>query len=226
MPGPQEPQREKALREAQAVAQVAGRAGARALWIVVRVVLLFIAVSALAYRFLVVPRLERYERAMHPQAAFATARNEAPAAEPENGKYKWHYELSDAQTRKLIEAWPKEVTRVYVLSPDETNMYDQLDASTHQQKVVEGKAAAKDFAQILWDNSIDAALVDETKAPRYRNRGVTLVMNAPEDGSLAQRPRDVDLLLALFRVADVPASCCQRDPGIPDGSVGVVMGPR
>lgn len=226
MPEAKDVVRERAIREAQAVAQVAGRASARALWSVLRVLLIFVAMSSLAYRFLVMPRMDFYQRQMQYSGYSNAGGQTLPNGVAQNRKYKWHYELTDAQKKKLVEAWPKEITHVYVLSPDESSMYDTLNAESHQQKVDEGRTAAKDFAQVFWDNSIDAAMVDETKSPRYRNSGLTLVMNAPEDGSLAVRPHDVDLLLAVFRAIDVPASCCQREPGIPDGSVGIVVGPR
>lgn len=88
----------------------------------------------------------------------------------------------------------------------------------------EGRAYAKDLAQMLWSNSIDASLVNETKQQRYRPKGFQLVLGTNEDGGRAARTPDVDLLLAVFNAAKIPVSCCASDPAVPEGGVGISIG--
>jgi HAMP domain-containing protein len=220
-------ERSKAVKETlKLTAMAAGGLAARTLWITVRTLLLFIAVMALVYRFVVVPRMDNYHKAMQ-SAAYSELRSNAPGATASPGKYAYHYELTDEQKHKLLDAWSrKQITKIYVVMPQ--GVVPRTGLSPEQQKidVEEATAASKELLQMFWDNSIDAAAVDEANPQRFWNHGLSLVLNRPDDGSLAPRPPEVDLLLAVFNAAGVSVSCCPRDAGVPEGAVAIAVGAK
>lgn len=112
--------RAKAVKEGlKLTALAAGGFGARVVWTMLRVVATLLIVSWLVHRFMIAPREEAYQKAMQSAAAHEQ-RNPAqsPSSLP-SGKYRYHYDLSDEEKRKLLEAWPKQLAKVYVVVPQD-----------------------------------------------------------------------------------------------------------
>lgn len=205
-------------------AMAAGGLGLRVVWVMLRVLATILIVGWLVHYFLIAPREEAYQKAMQSAATHEQRNPPTPSSALPPGKYRYHYDFSDDEKRRLLEAWPKQLAKVYVVVPQDALPNFGISEEMRLASSEEGRVAAKDFAQMLWNNSIDASLVNESKQQRYRPKGVQLVVGTTEDGTRAVRPPDVDLLLAVFNAAKIPVSCCASDPAVPESGVGIAIG--